>query len=184
MTDTHIEIPLWKHLRAIAVLPGVVLIVIPAALLYFSGSADLGLSPARPWNVLHLLIGFAFVVLGVLLMATAISLLHRVGMGTLAPWNPTGRLVVLGVYQHVRNPMISGVFFVLLGEVLLFDSFPLLVWFCIFLALNVVYIPIVEEPGLERRFGRDYERYERNVPRWIPRLRPWTGLAEEDRESD
>jgi protein-S-isoprenylcysteine O-methyltransferase Ste14 len=184
VTGRDVETPLWQHLRAIAVLPGMVLLVIPATILYFSGSADLGLSPSRPWNALHILLGCGFVGLGVLLMATSIALLHRVGMGTLAPWDPTGRLVVLGIYQHVRNPMISGVFFILLGEVLIFDSFPLLVWFCIFLALNLVYIPIVEEPGLERRFGKDYEHYERNVPRWIPRLRPWKGLAEADRGRD
>jgi protein-S-isoprenylcysteine O-methyltransferase Ste14 len=155
-----------------------VLVVIPATILYFSRSADLGVAPSRPWEAIHVLLGCGFAALGVLLMATSIALLHRVGGGTLAPWNPTGRLVVLGVYQHVRNPMISGVLFILLGEVLVLDSFPLLVWFCTFLAVNLVYIPIVEEPGLERRFGRDYERYEHNVPRWIPRLRPWKGLAE------
>jgi protein-S-isoprenylcysteine O-methyltransferase Ste14 len=36
-----------------------------------------------------------------------------------------------------------------------------------------VYMPLVEEPGLKRRFGEDYETYAANVPRWLPRLRPW-----------
>ena len=30
-----------------------------------------------------------------------------------------------------------------------------------------------EEPGLEKRFGAEYVEYKRNVPRWIPRLKPW-----------
>jgi protein-S-isoprenylcysteine O-methyltransferase Ste14 len=34
-------------------------------------------------------------------------------------------------------------------------------------------MPLSEEPGLEKRFGDDYRRYKANVPRWIPRLRPW-----------
>ena len=38
-----------------------------------------------------------------------------------------------------------------------------------------VYIPLAEEPGLARRFGYEYLAYQRNVPRWIPRVRPWTG---------
>jgi len=37
----------------------------------------------------------------------------------------------------------------------------------------------VEEAGLATRFGDDYLRYRENVPRWIPRWRPWEGLAGE-----
>jgi protein-S-isoprenylcysteine O-methyltransferase Ste14 len=96
-----------------------------------------------------------------------------VGKGTLAPWDPTSRLVVRGPYRHVRNPMISGVLGILLGEAVLLGSVPLLVWFGLVLALNAVYMPLVEEPGLRSRFGEDYETYKANVPRWVPRLRPW-----------
>jgi len=41
------------------------------------------------------------------------------------------------------------------------------------LFINAIYIPLLEEPGLVRRFGADYETYRRHVPRWIPRLSPW-----------
>ncbi|MBI4631802.1 MAG: hypothetical protein HY740_08850 [Chloroflexi bacterium] len=70
--------------------------------------------------------------------------------------------------------MISGVLCVLLGEVRLFTSYPLLLWFLFFLLLNMIYIPFVEEAGLEKRFGDDYKLYKENVPRWIPRLTAWT----------
>jgi protein-S-isoprenylcysteine O-methyltransferase Ste14 len=73
----------------------------------------------------------------------------------------------------MRNPMISGVLTVLLGESALFVSLPLLLWFAMVLAVNAVYFPLVEEPGLRRRFGAEYEAYRASVPRWIPRLRPW-----------
>ena len=71
--------------------------------------------------------------------------------------------------------MISGVFFVLLGEAILAASLTLLGWFVAFVVLNAVYIPLAEEPGLVERFGDDYLAYQRNVPRWIPRVRPWVG---------
>jgi protein-S-isoprenylcysteine O-methyltransferase Ste14 len=161
-----------------------VLLVIPATILYFASPADPGWSLPRPWSLLHSLLGCGLIGLGLVLMATSIVLFHRVGLGTLAPWNPTGQLVIRGVYRHVRNPMISGVLCILLGETLIFDSFPLLVWFSVFLAVNVTFIPLVEEPDLERRFGRDYELYRLNVPRWIPRLRPWKGRPGGDREGD
>ena len=61
-----------------------------------------------------------------------------------------------GVYRHVRNPMISGVLFVLLGESVLTASLPLFWWFLLFAFVNATYIPLLEEPGLVKRFGEDY----------------------------
>ncbi len=113
--------------------------------------------------------------LGLSLMAATIRLFAQVGQGTLAPWEPPQRLVVRGVYRHVRNPMISGVLFVLLGESVLTASVPLLQWFLIFAVINAIYIPLLEEPMLVNRFGEDYLTYKRNVPRWIPRWKPWDG---------
>jgi protein-S-isoprenylcysteine O-methyltransferase Ste14 len=106
-------------------------------------------------------------------VAWTVSLLERIGKGTLAPWDPTSRLVVSGPYRYVRNPMISGVLAVILGEAALFGSLPLLVWFGVVFAVNAVYFPLVEEPGLRRRFGEEYDAYRANVPRWLPRLRAW-----------
>lgn len=56
---------------------------------------------------------------------------------------------------------------------MLLGSRPLLTWFAVVFAVNAVYFPLVEEPGLERRFGAAYGEYRANVPRWLPRLRPW-----------
>jgi protein-S-isoprenylcysteine O-methyltransferase Ste14 len=106
-------------------------------------------------------------------------LFATIGKGTLAPWTPTRKLVVRGVYRHVRNPMISGVFCILLGEALLFGSPNLFTWFMIFVLINITYIPLFEEPGLEKRFGQDYLIYKKNVPRWIPRRKPWEAPASE-----
>jgi protein-S-isoprenylcysteine O-methyltransferase Ste14 len=70
--------------------------------------------------------------------------------------------------------MISGVIFVLLGEALLLRSIPHLVWAVVFVALNATFIPLVEEPQLATRFGDAYRRYCEHVPRFLPRVRPWT----------
>jgi protein-S-isoprenylcysteine O-methyltransferase Ste14 len=69
--------------------------------------------------------------------------------------------------------MISGVVFVLFGEALVLLSRPHLTWAITFLAINFVYIPLLEEPQLKGRFGANYVEYCRHVPRLIPRLRPW-----------
>jgi protein-S-isoprenylcysteine O-methyltransferase Ste14 len=117
--------------------------------------------------------GVICICLGLLLMTATISLFVRVGKGTLAPWEPPQRLVVQGVYRQVRNPMISGVLFVLLGESTITASMRIFCWFVIFAVINALYIPLVEEPGLVHRFGEDYRVYTRHVPRWLPRLTPW-----------
>jgi hypothetical protein len=41
-------------------------------------------------------------------------------------------------------------------------------------------MPFIEEARLLGRFGQDYIIYKQNVPRWIPRLRPWNALVEKE----
>jgi protein-S-isoprenylcysteine O-methyltransferase Ste14 len=161
-------------LRALLILPGNVLVVVPALLLWLSGWRPAAWS-ASPATLGALALGVALAGLGFTLMVRTVRLFVRRGKGTPAPWDPPRRLVVEGVYRRVRNPMISGVICVLLAEALLFRSPPLGLWAAVFVAANMIYIPIFEEPGLERRFGEAYGAYKANVPRWIPRLRPWEG---------
>lgn len=100
-------------------------------------------------------------------------LLARIGRGTLANWDPTRRLVVEGPYGYLRNPMITGVLAVLLGEAAVFGSPALLIWCAVFLASNWAFFLLSQEPGLVRRFGDEYGAYKRTVPRWISRRTPW-----------
>ena len=81
-------------------------------------------------------------------------------------------LVVRGPYRHVRNPMITGVLAIVLGEAAIAASGWLLLWFAIFFAMLTTVIRVWEEPHLARQLGGEYFNY-RNVPRWIPRLSPW-----------
>jgi protein-S-isoprenylcysteine O-methyltransferase Ste14 len=112
---------------------------------------------------------FAF---GFALFAWCVSLFARVGRGTLAPWDPTQRLVAVGPYRYVRNPMISGVAMMLGGEALLSGSWLIAGWCVVFVLVNHAYFVFSEEPGLVRRFGASYDEYRRAVPRWLPfRLR-------------
>lgn len=164
---------LWRHLGAIALLPGMVLLVVPAILIHATRDLDPGWALPFPWSAATVAAGALLVALGLLLMARTIGLFISIGRGTLAPWDPTRRIVVRGPYRHVRNPMISGVMCVLLGEGVLLGSMVLFGLFACFALLNMIYIPLVEEPGLLRRFDGDYLLYRQNVPRWIPRRTPW-----------
>jgi protein-S-isoprenylcysteine O-methyltransferase Ste14 len=119
------------------------------------------------------IIGFFVMLCGLTLMFLTIRMFIRIGKGTLAPWHPTRKLVTGSLYGYMRNPMILGVNIVLIGEAITFRSVNIAIWAGCFFMLNTVYFIFSEEPGLKKRFGEEYEEYKRNVPRWIPRRRPW-----------
>ena len=174
---------MWRHLRAIVLLPGTVLVVVPAIILSRTNRGNRGESWPLPFNIMRWAVSLSLIGLGLTLMAQTIRLFMAFGEGTLSPLDSTRRLVVRGPYRHVRNPMISGACCILLGEAAWFKSLPLLWVFVAAALLNVVYIPLVEERDLEQRFGEDYRAYKRNVPRWIPRRQPLT-LPRESQTGD
>ncbi|HTO08483.1 MAG TPA: isoprenylcysteine carboxylmethyltransferase family protein [Myxococcota bacterium] len=163
-----------RHALAIAVLPMTVTILVPIWLTR-RWPTDGGAFPDSFLESLSVAAGLVFLGLGAGLFAACLRRFAGEGDGTLAPWDPPRVLVVRGPYRYVRNPMITGVIAVLLGEALVLRSLPLCAWALAFTALNLVYIPLVEEPDLERRFGDSYRRYCEHVPRIVPRSTPWSG---------
>jgi protein-S-isoprenylcysteine O-methyltransferase Ste14 len=163
----------WRHLLAVVLLPGIVAVAVPAVIVRSAEAVSVGWGLPSGLAVLPVLLGAGLIALGLALVAWTVVLFAVVGRGTLAPWDPTSRLVVRGPYRHVRNPMITGVVAILAGEATLLGSPPLAVWAVAVLAVNAVYMPLVEEPGLRRRYGEAYDVYRANVPRWVPRRRAW-----------
>jgi len=97
------------------------------------------------------------------------------GRGTPAPMAPPQRLVVVGPYRHVRNPMYLGFFAGWSGLWAMFgraDQAALTVPL-VFVMAVAVFVRFYEEPVLRSKFGAEYEDYCRHVPRWVPRLRAW-----------
>jgi protein-S-isoprenylcysteine O-methyltransferase Ste14 len=160
----------WRVARAILPLPFVATVIVPGVIL-LAGNGDWGWSGAG--RAAGLVAGFAVIAAGVGLFVSTVRLFAIRGRGTLAPWDPPIRLVVAGPYRYLRHPMISGVALVLAGETLTLERTGLAIWLAAFVAVNAVYLPLVEEPALRRRFGSDYDRYMRHVRRWVPRLGPW-----------
>jgi protein-S-isoprenylcysteine O-methyltransferase Ste14 len=161
-----------RHLTAIALLPFTVTVLIP---LWLARRNGIALAAGTTPPVLgQQVAGLALLALGGVLFVASLQRFATEGRGTLAPWDPPRRLVVRGPYRFVRNPMISGVVMVLFGEAMVLRSRPHLLWALIFLGINAVYIPLLEEPVLAARFGADYQKYRRHVPRLVPRLRPYT----------
>jgi protein-S-isoprenylcysteine O-methyltransferase Ste14 len=150
-----------------AVAPGVVAGVIPWALTgWQAGDAPGWLLPVRAAGA-------------VLLAGCAVVLVHafvrfvREGRGTPAPVAPTERLVVGGLYRHVRNPMYVAVVGAIVGQAALLARPVLLAYAVVAGAGMVAFVRWHEEPVLAARYGEQYAAYRRAVPGWVPRLRPW-----------
>lgn len=167
-------------IKAILILPGTVLVAVPALIVWASAGTSRDVRPAHPGDI-PFWIGLASAALGLILAISTMRNFLIIGQGTPAPWAPPKNLVVSGPYCYVRNPMISGVLFMLAAECLLLGSWTLALWLAAFFTANAFYLPLVEEKGLERRFGEDYRLYKANVPRWIPRPRPWRPPEERSR---
>ena len=97
------------------------------------------------------------------------------GHGTPAPVAPPQRLVVVGFYRYVRNPMYVGFFlgwfslWILYGQA---NLGPLIVALVAVVGI-ALFVRLYEEPTLRDKFGAAYDEYCRNVPPWIPRVIAW-----------
>lgn len=155
---------LWLIIRNVAmiiVFPGTVTVYIPYRILT-------PVSILRPdaWS-LHQYVAALVLAIGTAILLTSIWSFARIGRGTLAPFDETDRLVVVGLYRYVRNPMYVGVLTMLLAESWFFWSSRLLVYAGIcFVVANVLIIGY-EENRLRYKYGDEFRRYCKHVERWI-----------------
>src|ERR1700748_293307 len=90
------------------------------------------------------------------------------GRGTPAPMAPPRRLVVVGFYRYVRNPMYLGFFVGWAGLWIVFGraSVTAITVAVVGVLATALFVRLYEEPTLRKKFGADYDEYCRNVRRW------------------
>lgn len=118
-------------------------------------------------------IGAALFAAGLPVLVDSLVRFVREGRGTPTPIAPTERLVVSGLYRHLRNPMYVAVASMVAGQGLFLGSRPVLIYAGCLAAAFHAFVRLYEERALRRRFGSDYEAYCRAVMRWWPRWSPW-----------
>ena len=128
--------------------------------------------PLFGWSLFRA-IGILMIVVGLPVLLDSFARFAIQGLGTPAPIAPPQHLVITGLYRRVRNPMYVAVLLLIFGQGLLFGSVRLLeygimVWLGFF-----AFVLLYEEPTLQRKFGAEYQEFCAEVPRWIPRLKPW-----------
>jgi protein-S-isoprenylcysteine O-methyltransferase Ste14 len=146
--------------------PGIVAGLIPWALTGWQADT------ATPLWPVAVIVGSLLVVSGVAVLVHAFVRFVVEGVGTPAPVAPTEQLVVGGLYRYVRNPMYLAVLSVIVGQALILGRAALWIYALVVAAAFVTFVKAYEEPTLAARYGEAYERYRREVPGWIPRLRP------------
>jgi protein-S-isoprenylcysteine O-methyltransferase Ste14 len=123
-------------------------------------------------------VGALFIALGAIGLLDSFVRFALHGLGTPAPVFPTRHLVVSGLYRYVRNPMYVAVVSTILGQSLIFGSVRLLEYGGLAWLVAHLFVLFYEEPTLRASFGSEYEAFCAEVPRWIPRLTPWSSHLE------
>jgi protein-S-isoprenylcysteine O-methyltransferase Ste14 len=149
------------------VAPGTVIGVVPWLLTRWRVN-----DPLPYWTPLRLG-GAALLIAGVAVAAQAFVRFVVEGLGTPAPVAAPERLVVGGLYRHLRNPMYVALLVAIGGEALLLGQVSLLVYAAVVGLISSLFVRFYEEPTLRRRFGDQYDAYRRAVPGWWPRMHPW-----------
>lgn len=142
-------------------IPGIVGIVVPVVLSLFD-----------PWSFEGFKIGLIVFGLGLIVLLICLIDFTSKAKETLAPFEPPKKLVKKGPYRYVRNPIYFGVLLMTGGIGIISASVLTVFYLVILFAALHLRIILFEEPSLAKRFP-DWREYATNVPRWIPRLKPW-----------
>ena len=148
-----------RNLLFTAVVPGLGGVWVPWWILTRHGHTA---TPAA-WEALPVIVA------GTALYAWCAWSFAAAGRGTPGPWDAPSRVVAVGPYRWVRNPIYIAAILVVLGEAWLFMSPWLLAYAGAMAVFFHVFVTGYEERALRRRFGRAYLEYRHLVRRWVPR---------------
>ena len=165
-----------QSLRQVVVFWGFFLILLPVTLSWIESRLRLQWPaldrPAVAWaGAITFLAGSAMGLWSMTSMALA-------GEGTPLPAATARKLVVVGPYRFVRNPMAVAGAVQTVGVGLWLGSWSVLVAAATGCVVWNTYIRPDEEADLRARFGEPYDRYRAEVRCWVPRLRAHRSHAE------
>ena len=159
----------WKTRLLVTPLAGLLFLSLIGLFIFLSFIVDQSLKFPDilrfPWNIIG---GIPVAAIGLVLMA--LSVIHFVKVrGTPVPFSPPPKLVKTGPYKYARNPMLTGLFILLFGVGIIFNSISLIVIFTpLFIIFNVWELKKIEEPELIKRFGIEYLEYKKEVNMFFP----------------
>ena len=142
--------------------------LIPFLMWLASGRPDI-MATAPVWL---LIIGLAMAVVGLALSLWAIIHMRHVGKGN--PFDAFGHevaprtqhLMTDGPYRYSRNPMLLGIFILLIGVIMILRSWQAVLIFVLFVVIMLCQV-VSEEKRLAKDFGDEYTEYCKHTRRII-----------------
>lgn len=138
-------------------------IILP--LIFINVGISIGLTPF--FTYAGVITGMILIIMGVIIFFYCSYLFYKKGRGTPAPFEPTRYLVRNRIYKYSRNPIYIGYMCIIIGEIFLGGAILLIFYAILIFSLINWYVIFVEEPRLEKKFGKSYKEYKNRVPRWI-----------------
>ncbi len=162
MTDNSSDAP------GVIIFPPLIPLLILVAGIVLNIVLPLGLLAHIPFAI-RIAVGILAFVVGLGMVISANRIFRNIGTNV-RPSQPTLALATTGMFTWTRNPMYVGGSIVLLGIAIGFA----LDWILLLLVLSLplVHYGIIlrEERYLERKFGDEYRRYKKSVPRYCWRF--------------
>jgi len=117
---------------------------------------------------INFILGALLFLIGVFLMLWS-TWFFFIDKRTPVPVNPPQKLITGGPYRYMRNPMHTGMFLIMFAFGFYYNSLLAILFFIpLYIIIDIWYFKNVEEPELEKRFGRDYVDYKIRVPMFFP----------------
>lgn len=115
-------------------------------------------------GMIEMLLGGAFIILGLLLLLQGWRMLYRASQ--------EGRLADDELYGLVRHPQYTGIMLAVFGQII---HWPTIITLVLFPVIVLVYtrLALQEEKEMLDRFGAAYQDYLQRVPRFFPRRADW-----------
>lgn len=140
-------------------------------LLYTLGLTVGYLSLSFQPSTIQIVIGYAlyFSGLGIVLLSQ-----HQMGSAWRVGVNldEETQLITSGLFEHVRNPIYTGLFTGCIGLWCISPSTILILGLLTLYISVELFVRKVEEPYLHEQFGSEYEKWFNSTPRYFPKLLP------------
>ncbi len=116
--------------------------------------------------ILHLILGIVFIIPGAWLGIKGVT---EIGLKESETHRPE-KVITTGLYSRMRHPQYTGAMLSHIGITFLLSSFYSLLVTPLVIIINYI-LCWKEEKELVREFGEDYEKYQKSVPMFIPRMK-------------
>ena len=114
------------------------------------------------WTVVFRTIGAVMIILGIIIWFTGAV---KSGMDDNIADN---RLKTDGIYAWVRNPMYTGIWFLMIGISLMWHNYCVVIMIPVDWIILTVVLKNTEEKWLLDLYGTEYEEYKKRVNRCVP----------------